>query len=255
MYKNMFPNGIPPQYHPEIRTVEACYKMTEFAVDLAKKTGARLHVLHISTKEELAFFSNEVPLEKKKITAEACVHHLWFDSNYYYTLGNLIKCNPAIKSPDHKGSILEAVKNNIIDVIATDHAPHTWEEKQLPYEKAPSGLPLIQHSLLMMLDFYNQGLISLEKIVEKMCHHPAILFDIEKRGFVREGYFADLVVIDPDTPTEVTKENILFKCGWSPLEGKKFKNSITHTFVNGHLAYSNGVFDESVLGQRLSFDR
>lgn len=254
-YQTIFPDGIPPQFHHEVRDIEACYKMTEFAVDLAQKTNARLHVLHISTKQEIDFFTNGIPLKNKRITSEVCVHHLWFDSNYYYTLGNLIKCNPAIKTPDHKEALLQALKNDTIDIIATDHAPHTWEEKQQPYEKAPSGLPLVQHSLNIMLDFVKQDKISIEKVVEKMCHHPAELFQVEKRGYIREGYFADLVVVDLNSDWEVSKNNILYKCGWSPLEGKKFNSKVTHTFVSGHLAYENGKFHNEKMGERLKFTR
>lgn len=254
-YQSIFPEGILPQFHHEVRDIEACYKMTEFAVDLAQKTNARLHVLHISTKQELGFFTNAIPIKNKRITSEVCVHHLWFDSNYYFTLGNLIKCNPAIKTPDHKEALLQALKNDTIDIIATDHAPHTWEEKQQPYEKAPSGLPLVQHSLNMMLDFVKQDKISIDKVVEKMCHHPAELFQVEKRGYIREGYFADLAVVDLNSDWEVSKNNILYKCGWSPLEGKRFNSKVTHTFVSGHLAYENGKFNNEKMGERLIFKR
>jgi len=255
IFKKEYGDTLTAEAHEYIRSVEACYKKTEFAVGLAKKHNTRLHVLHISTAEELVFFQNDIPLEQKRITSEACVHHLWFDSRDYKKLGNYIKCNPAIKEPRHKAAIFDAVLDNRIDVIATDHAPHTLEEKMQPYLSAPSGLPLVQHSVLIMLEFYKLGRISLEKIVEKMAHHPAILFQIEKRGYIREGYWADLVVVDLQAESEVRRQNLFYKCGWSPLEGVKFHSVITHTFVNGHLAYENGIFDERKKGERLRFER
>ena len=252
--KEQFGENVPFSQHPIIRDVEACYLSSSKAAALAKQLGTRLHILHITTAKELELFRNDIPLKEKKITAEACVHHLWFDASQYETLGSLIKCNPAIKEASNKEAIFQALLDNKIDVIATDHAPHTWEEKQNSYFSAPSGLPLIQHSLQMMLDFYHQGKISIERIVEKMCHANADLFDIQERGYLREGYFADLVLVDLNKSYIVTKENIAFKCGWSPLENYTFKDSISKTFVNGHLVFDNGKFDESRKGTRLMFD-
>lgn len=245
---------IPAYFHPIIRSEEACYRSSHMAVELAKKYNTRLHVLHISTARELALFSNKLPLKEKRITAEACIHHLWFSDEDYKTKGNFIKWNPAIKTAYDRDKIFEAVLNNTIDVIATDHAPHTLEEKNQSYLKAPSGGPLVQHSIIAMLDFYHAKKISLEKIVEKMSHSVAELFRIEKRGYIREGYFADLVLVNLNKPTTVTRQNLLYKCGWSPFEGHTFKSSIEKTFVNGHLVYDNGVFNETQFGQRLSFN-
>ncbi|MEO5783350.1 MAG: dihydroorotase [Ginsengibacter sp.] len=244
-----------PSDHPIIRNEEACYKSSSFAVSLAKKYNSRLHVLHITTEKELHLFDNTIPLKEKKITAEVCVHHLHFTADDYERLGYLIKCNPAIKSSDNKKGLWKALLDNRLDVIATDHAPHTLDEKQPPYEKAHAGLPLVQHSLLLMLEYYKEGFISLEKIVEKMSHAVADCFKIYNRGYIREGYFADLVVVDVNKKTEVTKENLLYKCGWSPLEGEILPAIITHTFVNGNCVYGNNVFDESLKGERLSFNR
>ena len=255
LYRQKYGDDVPIACHAEIRSEEACYKSSSLAVELAKRYNTRLHVLHISTQKELSLFRNDIPLADKKITSEACVHHLWFDKDDYERLGTLIKWNPAVKEAHHKKAILEAVLNDTIDVIATDHAPHTLEEKRNNYWKAPSGGPLVQHSLNVMLSFYRQGKISLEKIVEKMCHDPAICFQVEKRGFVREGYWADLVVVSPSKLWKVEKENILYKCGWSPLEGETFDFQITNTIVSGHLAYSEGKFNESVMGKRLTFKR
>ena len=254
-YKERYGEDVPVEYHPLIRSVEACYLSSSRAVDLAKKHGTRFHVLHISTAKETTLFDNPIPLEKKKITAEACIHHLWFNDTDYKRLGNLIKWNPAIKTATDQKEIFSAVLDDRIDVIATDHAPHTWEEKQNTYFKAPSGGPLVQHSLVAMLEFYHQGKITLNKIVQKMCHNPAILFQIEKRGFIREGYFADLVLVDLNSPWQVSQENILAKCGWSPMQGTTFKSKVSQTFVSGHLAYEDGLFDESRQGDRLLFDR
>lgn len=253
--KQKYGENIPSEAHAEIRNVEACFKMTEYAVGIAKKCNTRLHVLHISTVEELAFFRNDIPLKDKKITSEVCVHHLYFDASDYANLGNLIKWNPAIKEARHKKALFDALLDDRLDIIATDHAPHTWDEKQQPYLQAPSGGPLVQHALNIMLDFYHKGKISLEKIVDKMCHKPAELFEIEKRGYIREGYFADLSIIDLKNQWTVNKSNILYKCGWSALENKQFTGKVTHTFVSGHLAYNNGVFDESIKGERLRFER
>src|SRR5450432_1524235 len=249
-----------PSDHPLIRDENACYQSSSYAVSLAKKYGSRLHILHISTQKELELFSNDIPLKEKKITAEVCVHHLHFTADDYERLGYLIKCNPAIKEATNKNSLWEALLDDRLDVIATDHAPHTWEEKQEPYEHAHSGLPLVQHSLLLMLAYYKEGKISLEKIAEKMSHSVADCFKIDDRGYMREGYFADLVVIDLNEQTPVKKENILYKCGWSPLEGEKFPAAITNTFVNGNCIYTapapgggNGTWDESTRGERIKF--
>jgi dihydroorotase len=255
IFKERYGDDVPVESHPLIRSAEACYKSSSFAVGLAKKHGTRFHILHISTAKELALFDNTIPLEKKKITAEACIHHLWFNDADYGRLGNFIKWNPAVKTTQDQQEILKAVLDDRIDVIATDHAPHTLDEKKNPYSKAPSGGPLLQHSLTAMLEFYHQGKIKLEKVVQKMSHHPAILFQISKRGFIREGYFADLVLVDLNRPWTVSKENVLSKCGWSPFEGVMFNSSVTHTFVSGHLAYAEGNFNENTKGMRLTFDR
>ena len=241
--------------HPVIRDEEACFISSFKAVQLAKKYDTRLHILHITTEKELQLFSNMLPLKEKKITAEVCVHHLHFTSDDYERLGNQIKCNPAIKAPYNKEALWQALLNDRLDVIATDHAPHTWHEKNAPYEKAHAGLPLVQHSLLLMLQYVKQGKISIEKVVQKMSHAVADCFKIEKRGFIREGYYADLVIVDLNATTAVTKENILYKCGWSPLEGVIFPASVTHTFVNGNLVYGNCQWNESTKGMRMKFDR
>lgn len=253
LYKSKYGDKITPQMHPLIRSHEACYLSSSFAVDLAKKHETYLHILHISTAEETNLFDNTLPLKGKKITAEACIHHLWFNDSDYDSLGMLIKWNPAVKTKKDQEAVFDAVLNDKIDVIATDHAPHTWEEKQNNYLQAPSGGPLIQHSIVAMLEFHKKGKISLERIVDKMCHNPAILFRIENRGYIREGYFADLVAIDLDSPWVVSTENIVAKCKWSPFKGKSFSSSIYATWVSGHLAYHQGLFDESIMGQRLSF--
>jgi dihydroorotase len=250
-----------PSDHPVIRDDEACFESSFKAVQLAKKHGTRLHILHISTERELQLFTNMIPLKEKRITAEVCVHHLHFTSDDYALYGNDIKCNPAIKAPDNREALWKALLDDRLDVVATDHAPHTREEKNEPYEKAHAGVPLVQHSLLLMLDYYKQGRISLEKIVQKMCHAVADCFSIHQRGYIREGYYADLVIVDPRGSTTVTKENILYKCGWSPFEGHSFGAAITHTFVNGNLVftadkwYGKGGWNESVKGKRLTFDR
>ena len=241
--------------HPLIRSEEACFESSFFAVQLAMKFNSRLHILHITTEKELQLFSNMLPLEEKRITAEVCVHHLHFTSNDYAQLGNQIKCNPAIKAPRNREALWQALLDDRLDIIATDHAPHTWEEKQEDYLQAHAGLPLVQHSLLLMLQYVEEGRISMEQLVEKMCHAPAKCFQIAERGFIREGYYADLVLIDRHQATTVTKENILYKCGWSPLEGTRLPAAVTHTFVNGNLVYGNGQFDESNRGMRLRFDR
>ena len=253
IYKKKYGEEVPFECHPLIRSAEACYKSSSTAVALAKKHGSRLHILHISTAKELALFAHDIPLKDKKITAEACVHHLWFDDRDYRNKQSLIKWNPAVKTADDRDAILVAVNNDIIDVIATDHAPHTWEEKQQLYFKAPSGGPMVQHSLVAMLELYHQGKITLEKIVQKMAHNPAILFRVKDRGFIREGYFADLVLVDLNNPWTVNKDNVLSKCQWSPFDGSRFKSQVSHTIVSGHLAYENGVFNEARKGERLVF--
>ncbi|HEY3403495.1 MAG TPA: dihydroorotase [Ohtaekwangia sp.] len=254
-FKAKYGEDVPIECHPLIRSDEACYKSSSFAIELARKHGTRLHILHISTAKETALFDNLIPLEKKKITAEACVHHLWFNDTDYKRLGTFIKWNPAVKSAADQQQVFRALLDDRIDVLATDHAPHTLEEKKNSYFKAPSGGPLIQHSLVAMLEFFHQGKISLEKVVQKMSHNPAILFQVKDRGFIREGYFADLVLVDLNKPWAVSKENVLAKCGWSPFEGTTFRSAVTHTFVSGHLAYDSGRFDESRQGERLLFNR
>lgn len=254
-FKAIHGEDIPVAFHPQIRSVEACYKSTERIVKLAKKTGARLHVFHISTAKELVFFTNKLPIEKKQITAEVCIHHLWFSDEDYKTKGNLIKWNPAVKTSEDRKALWEALRDNRIDVVATDHAPHTLEEKEQVYTKAPSGGPLVQHAVVAMFEAYHQGKISIEKIVEKMAHNPAKIFKIEKRGFVKIGYFADLVLVNPNMPWNVNKENIIAKCGWSPFEGETFRSRITHTFVNGELVYQNFKVNDIPFGKRLLFDR
>jgi dihydroorotase len=254
-FKQQYGDDIPVEFHPEIRSVEACYKSTVKVIDLAKRTGARLHVFHLSTAKELDLFTNKIPLEEKQITAEVCIHHLWFTDADYKTKGNLIKWNPAVKSATDRDALWKALLDDRIDVIATDHAPHTLEEKQQVYTKAPSGGPLVQHAVVAMFEAYHQGKISIEKIVEKMCHNPAKIFKIEKRGFIKEGYYADLVLVDTAMPWNVKKENILAQCGWSPFEGYNFKSRITHTFVNGSLVYHNFKVNDQPFGKRLLFDR
>ncbi|MFZ5972292.1 MAG: dihydroorotase [Bacteroidota bacterium] len=253
--RQKFGENVPPAYHAVIRNEEACYRSSSFAVDLAKKHGTRLHVLHISTAKETSLFGNELPLEKKKITAEACIHHLWFCDADYETLGMNIKWNPAIKTAADRAGIWQALLDNRIDVVATDHAPHTRDEKNNTYFKAPSGGPLVQHSLVAMLEWVHQGKLTIENVVTKMAHNPASLFRIKERGFVREGYFADLVLVDMNRPWQVAPQNILAKCGWSPFEGQTFKASVVKTWVNGRLAYSDGRVVEGAPGQRLLFDR
>ncbi len=255
IFKEKYGENVPIECHPLIRNTEACYKSSSMAVDLAKKYDTRLHILHISTEKEIALFDNSIPLEQKLITAEACVHHLWFSDEDYKTKGNFIKWNPAVKSATDREAIWKALLEDRIDVIATDHAPHTLEEKNQSYFKAPSGGPLVQHALLAMLEKVKEGKISIEKVVEKMAHSPALLFKIEERGYIREGYHADLVIVNPSEGFTVSKENILSKCGWSPFEGNHFNNSIEKTFVNGKLVYSNGQIIENGSGSRLLFTR
>ena len=253
--KEEFGDDIPVTQHPVIRSAEACYKSSSKAIELAKKTGARLHVFHLSTGIETDLFRNDIPLEEKMITAEVCVHHLTFSDEDYLTKGNFIKWNPAVKAASDREKIWEALLDDRIDVIATDHAPHTIEEKSKKYSEAPSGGPLVQHSLVAMLEFVKEGKISIEKVVEKMAHNPAKLFRIEDRGFIKEGYFADLAIVDLNSPWEVTKENVVAKCGWSPFEGKVFSSKVDSTIVNGKFAMKNGVISDELFGQRLLFNR
>ncbi len=252
-YKAEYGDAIPTKFHPLIRSREACYASSSNAVALAKKYGTRLHILHISTAEELSLFENNIPLREKKITAEACIHHLWFSEEDYATKGNFLKWNPAVKSTSDREAIWQAVLDNRIDVIATDHAPHTIEEKEQAYTKAPSGGPLVQHALVAMLEKAAEGKISIERVVEKMSHAVADLFRIEKRGYIREGYFADLVLVDLNAPWTVSKENIRYKCGWSPFEGTRFRAQVRKTFVNGNIVFNEGHIDETVRGMRMTF--
>ncbi|MEZ4853254.1 dihydroorotase [Flavobacterium sp.] len=254
-YKEEFGDAIPVNKHHLIRSAEACYISSSKAIELAKKTGARLHVFHLSTAKEMELFTNKIPLEEKQITAEVCVHHLWFTNKDYDTKGSLIKWNPAVKTEEDKEALWKALLDDRIDVIATDHAPHTLEEKSHLYTSCPSGAPMVQHAVVAMFETYLKGKISIEKIVEKMCHNPAKIFKIEKRGFIKEGYYADLAIVNTHLPWVVKKENILYKCGWSPLEGTNFKSRITHTFVNGKLVYSNGKLKNVKAGKRLLFEQ
>ncbi|HET8885364.1 MAG TPA: dihydroorotase [Salinimicrobium sp.] len=254
-YIDQYGEDIPVEFHPKIRSEEACYISSSKAVALAKKTGAKLHVFHISTAKELSLFDNKIPLKDKKITAEVCIHHLWFNDSDYAKKGKFIKWNPAVKTEKDQKALLQGLLDNHLDVVATDHAPHTREEKQQVYTKAPSGGPLVQHALPAMLQLYHEDKISLEKIVEKMCHNPAILFQIEKRGFIKEGYKADLVLVDINAPWSVQPSNTAYKCGWSPFEGFTFKSRVTHTFVNGNLVYKNFKFYPFQEAERLTFDR
>lgn len=251
VYRERFGDEVPVEYHPVIRSEQACFEATERAIALAGKHGARLHILHLSTEAETHLFRNDIPLEQKNITTEVSVHHLWFSDQDYGRLGTLIKWNPAIKSEKDKNGLLAALLDDRIDIVTTDHAPHLIEEKRRPYFQSMSGAPIIQHSLNIMLEFYKQGRISLEKIVEKMCHNPAILYGLEKRGFIREGYHADLCMVDLDSSWTVSKDNLLFKCGWSPLEGTVFHTRVLSTFVNGNLVYDRGQFDENSRGMAL----
>lgn len=255
IFKEQYGDDAPTRIHPMIRSTEACYLSSSKAVTLAKKYDTRLHILHLSTSKEMELFDNSLPLEKKKITAEVCIHHLWFNDEDYDSKRNFIKWNPAVKAESDRKSLFEAVLNNTIDVVATDHAPHTLEEKKRPFFKAPSGGPMIRHSLQTMLEFSHQKKISIEKVVEKMSHNPAILFQIKNRGFIREGFFADLVLVDTTATETVSDKNILYKCGWSPMEGVTFHSKIVSTFVNGHRVFNRGIFDESKKGKRLLFNR
>ena len=254
-FVDKYGDDIPVKYHPTIRSEKACYLSSSKAIELAKKTGARLHIFHVSTAKETELFRNDIPLEEKQITAEVCIHHLWFSDKDYAEKGTHIKWNPAVKTEKDRLGLWKALLDDRIDVLATDHAPHTLEEKNNLYTKAPSGGPLVQHAVTAILEKVKEGVISIEKAVEKMSHNPAKLFQIEKRGFVKEGYFADLVLIDTNKPQMVSKDNILYKCGWSPFEGTTFSSSITHTFVNGNLIYNDGVFNEKIKGKRITFNR
>ena len=254
-FKAQYGENITIDMHPLIRSAEACYKSSSMAVELAKKYHTRLHILHISTEREVALFDNNIPLAEKRITAEACVHHLWFDDQDYATKGNWIKWNPAVKTAADKAGILRGVLDGHIDIIATDHAPHTIEEKEQAYLQAPSGGPLVQHALSALLEMYHQQKISLEQIAEKTAHNVATCFNIDRRGFIREGYWADLVLVDLNDPVKVTRANVLYKCGWSPFEGQTFQSEITHTFVSGNLAYQKGKFTTNEIGKRLAFNR
>ncbi|MEX0361295.1 MAG: amidohydrolase family protein, partial [Allomuricauda sp.] len=254
-YTQQYGNDIPIKLHPIIRSSEACYLSSSKAIALAKKTGARLHVFHVSTGVETDLFTNTIPLEDKKITAEVCIHHLWFSDEDYEEKGTLIKWNPAVKTAVDRDKLWEALLDDRIDIVATDHAPHTLEEKDNPYTKAPSGGPLVQHALLAMLQKEEEGKIGLGKMVEKMCHNPAKLFDLDRRGFIREGYYADLVQVNRNSQNLVKKSNILYKCGWSPFEGVTFGSEIVRTFVNGHLAFDQGNFSTERKAKRLTFNR
>jgi len=246
---------IPLSEHPNIRNVEGCYKSSSLAIELAKQYNTRLHILHISTAEELELFRNDIPLEEKRITSEVCVHHLYFDASRYADLGTQIKCNPAVKEARHKEALFSALLDNRLDIIATDHAPHLWEEKQNKYLKAPSGVPLVQHAFNVMLEFYHQGKISLECIVEKMCHAPAACFQIADRGYLEEGQWADVVLFDTSHKWEINKSNIFYRCAWSPFEGHRFKGKVNSTIVSGHLAWHGGQFDDHKKGKRMLFNR
>jgi dihydroorotase len=254
-FKEQYGEQIPVQYHPAIRDTEACYRSSAMAVELAQKYNTRLHILHLSSAKELSLLDNTTPSSQKRITAEACVHHLWFDDRDYATRGAYIRWNPSIKSENDKLALVNAVNNGKIDVIATDHAPHTIEEKQAPYTSAMSGGPLVQHSLVAMLELYLQGKTTLQTIVNKMCHTPADIFQVQNRGYLRPGYYADLVVVSTSSPWTVSKENILYKCGWSPFEGTTFSSKVLKTFVNGNLVFDNGSFDLSHRGSKLTFSR
>ena len=254
-YRGIYGDDIPVELHPTIRSEAACYLSSSRAIALARGTGARLHVFHLSTGKETELLRNDIPLSEKKITAEACIHHLWFSEEDYRTKGSLIKWNPAVKTAADRAQLWEAVLDDRIDVLATDHAPHTLEEKQHPYTKCPSGGPLVQHVLPALIEKFREGVIPLEKIVQKMCHNPAILFDIDKRGYLREGYYADLTAVAPDRPWTVRQENILYSCGWSPFEGQEFHSSVLYTFVNGHPAFELGRLSDERHARRLTFDR
>lgn len=253
-YVDKYGEDIPVEYHPIIRNAEGCYKSSSMAIELAKKHNSRLHILHISTEDELALFRNDIPLEEKRITAEVCVHHLYFNASDYAKFGTQIKCNPAIKEFNHQEALLRGLLDDRLDIIATDHAPHTWSEKQNPYMKAPSGVPLIQHTLNIMMNFYHNGIMSMEKIVEKMCHAPAQCFKVKERGYLREGYWADIVLVEPNKNWKVSKDNTFYKCAWSPFEGHTFKGNVSQTIVSGNLVYDRGQFIEGIFGKRIAFE-
>jgi len=255
IYREKYGDDIPLKYHPLIRSEEACYLSSSKAIELAKKTGARLHIFHLSTEKETHLFRNDIPLEEKQITSEVCIHHLWFSDKDYEEKGTHIKWNPAVKTEKDRLGLWKALLDDRIDVLATDHAPHTLDEKNNNYLNAPSGGPLVQHAIIALLEKVKEGVIPIEKAVEKMSHNPAKLFQIEKRGFIKEGYFADIVLIDMNKPQTVSKDNILYKCGWSPFEGTTFSSTITHTFVNGNLIYNNGIFNDEIKGKRITFNR
>ena len=255
IYKEKYGDDIPLKYHPLIRSEEACYLSSSKAIELAKKTGARLHIFHLSTEKETHLFRNDIPLEEKQITSEVCIHHLWFSDKDYEEKGTHIKWNPAVKTEKDRLGLWKALLDDRIDVLATDHAPHILDEKNNNYLNAPSGGPLVQHAIIALLEKVKEGVIPIEKAVEKMSHNPAKLFQIEKRGFIKEGYFADIVLIDMNKPQTVSKDNILYKCGWSPFEGTTFSSTITHTFVNGNLIYNNGIFNDEIKGKRITFNR
>ena len=255
IYKEKYGDDIPLKYHPLIRSEAACYLSSSKAIELAKKTGARLHIFHLSTEKETHLFRNDIPLEEKQITSEVCIHHLWFSDKDYEEKGTHIKWNPAVKTEKDRLGLWKALLDDRIDVLATDHAPHTLDEKNNNYLNAPSGGPLVQHAIIALLEKVKEGVIPIEKAVEKMSHNPAKLFQIEKRGFIKEGYFADIVLIDTNKPQTVSKDNILYKCGWSPFEGTTFSSTITHTFVNGNLIYNNGIFNDEIKGKRITFNR
>jgi len=255
IYRERYGEAVPVKMHPLIRSREACFKSSSHAVNLAKEYNTRLHILHLSTADELKLFSNDLPLSQKRITGEVCVHHLWFDDSAYDKLGAFIKWNPAIKTRFDRDALINGVNNNLIDIVATDHAPHTLSEKENSYFKAPSGGPLIQHTLVIMLELWHRKVFTLPKIIEMMCHNPAILFNIRKRGFIREGYQADLCLVDPSSPWTVSKENLLYKCGWSPFEGQTFSSKVIKTIVNGKVVFDDGIIDSDYRGQRLMFDR
>ena len=255
IYKEKYGDDIPIKYHPLIRSEAACYLSSSKAIELAKKTGARLHIFHLSTEKETHLFRNDIPLEEKQITSEVCIHHLWFSDKDYEEKGTHIKWNPAVKTEKDRLGLWKALLDDRIDVLATDHAPHTLDEKNNNYLNAPSGGPLVQHAIIALLEKVKEGVIPIEKAVEKMSHNPAKLFQIEKRGFIKEGYFADIVLIDTNKPQTVSKDNILYKCGWSPFEGTTFSSTITHTFVNGNLIYNNGIFNDEIKGKRITFNR
>ncbi len=255
LYREKYGEEVPVREHPLIRSREACFASSSLAVRLAEKYNTRLHILHLSTADEMKLFTNEIPLQEKRITGEVCIHHLWFDDEDYNRLGTNIKWNPAIKTRFDRDALLKAVNNGLIDIIATDHAPHTIAEKSQTYFKAPSGGPMVQHSLVTMLELWHRKIFSPEMIVGKMCHNPAILFGIRKRGFIREGYKADLCLVNPDDPWTVSKDNILYKCGWSPFEGTTFRSKVVMTIVNGNIVYENGVINDDYRGERLLFER